>query len=179
MTEADPTPIERDERTTPRWLRLPALALLAALATWFATSYSFALGASQPAWARPYPWVWWFASWEMFTLRDPGAHLVKAEILVDGKWFPIDLEALFPTQWESGPRYARSSFFTNAPSMRVVADSTCRRLPEPPERVRYFRVTWDKTLGKPSKVPPKNAKRTLLLDHECGATVNRPKGVRF
>ncbi len=171
--------VERDARTTPRWLRLPALGLLGLVATWFLLSYSFALGAPKPEWARPHPWVWWFASWEMFTLRDPGAHLVKGKALYDGKWVDIDLEALFPTKWESGPRYARSAFFKNPPSMRVVADSTCGRLERRPDRVRFEHVYWDKTLGQPSRVPPKDAKRNLLLDHRCGSPVRRPQGVRL
>lgn len=169
----------RDERTTPPALRLPALLLIALVVAWFGASYRFALGGAQPEWARPWPWAWWFANWEMFTMIDDYAAIVRAEALVDGEWRRVDLEALFPTRWESGPRYARSAFYNSPPFMAVLADSTCGRLPTRPTKVRFHRVSWKKTLGVSNRKPPKDAQKKLLLEWSCAREVERPGGVRF
>ncbi|MCA9491156.1 MAG: hypothetical protein KC621_14600 [Myxococcales bacterium] len=171
--------VDRDERTTPGWLRIPALLLLAFTATWFGLSYSFALNSQQPTWARPHPWVWWFANWEMFTMLDDYATVVRGEALYDGKWVPIDLEALFPTQWDSGPRYARSDFYRDSLRMRTFGEATCNRLDRKPEKVRYYRIVWKKELGVSSKPAPTGMRPRPLTEWTCGQRVHHPMGVRL
>lgn len=170
---------ERDERTTPRWLRIPALLLVALVAAWLALSYTFALQAEQPAWARPYPWVWWFANWEMFTMLDDTSSLVGGEALIDGEWRPIDLEALFPTRWESGPRYTRPAFYEVPQWMQVFGEATCDRLPRTPEKVRFYRVVWKRELGRSGRFPPRGTRHRPLSEWTCGGATLVPKGVRL
>lgn len=161
------------------WLRIPALLLVAFTATWFALAYSFSLNTPQPAWARSHPWVWWFANWEMFTLLDDYASVVQGEALYDGKWRPIDLEALFPTKWESGPRYTRSAFYGNPLWMSTFGEATCNRLERKPEKVRFFRIVWKKELGVSSRPAPTGMRHRPLTEWTCGQPVPQPKGVRL
>lgn len=165
--------------TTPPGRQLPILALLVALACYFFACYWPALEERQPAWVQEHPWVWWMGNWQMFTLLDTGQSLVVAERRVDGAWSAIELEALFPTRWESGPRYARSSFFNNPHNLAVLGAATCGRLPQRPERVRFFRLTWAKRLGRLDRVPPRKVKRRELLEWDCAQTVALPTGRRL
>ncbi len=158
-----------DSRTTRPALRIPVLLLLLALGAYNAWCWQNALGSGEPSLAR------WFATWQMFTLRDPGHSEVQAEALIGTEWRPIDLEALFPTRWESGPRYARSSFWKSTPRMRVLAASTCGRHPDHPARVRFSVEKWEKTLG--SLEQPKRKPRTqALLEWPCDRAVALPGG---
>ena len=152
---------------------------LGLLSAFFFGCYWPSLEDSQPAWIREHPWAWWFGSWQMFTLLDTGQSLVVAEQQVNGEWTKIPLEKLFPTRWESGPRYARSAFFDNRNNMAVLGAATCGRLPQRPERVRFFRLTWPKTLGEAHPRPPKKHKRRELLDWDCRDSVSLPKGRRL
>ena len=170
---------ERDARTTPPWLRAPAVGLIGLTALWFALSYGFALGGAQPAWARPWPWVWWFANWEMFTLLDDHASRVGAEAMYDGEWHNIHLEELFPSRWESGPRYDRPAFYNRKDYMAVLGDSTCGRLERKTDRLRFYRVTWKKTPGVATRREPKGTNRRYFFDWTCGQPAPRPQGVRL
>jgi hypothetical protein len=164
-----------DRRTTPRWLQPPALLLLLGLVAYFLTANRWALdSAGAPRWIRQNPAYTWFGGWKMFTELDRDASRVDAEILVAGEWKPIDLEALFPTQWESGPRYARSWFRNSTNAMRVLAHATCERAGRP-ERVRFTVTKWRKKLGRAAK-PPKDAKPKPILDWDCSDTVRLPTG---
>lgn len=158
-----------DSRTTPPALRIPILALLLALGVYNVWCWDNALGRGEPSLLR------WFATWQMFTTRDPGHSEVFAEAMVGAEWRPVDLDALFPTRWESGARYARSSFWKSTPRMRVLAASTCGRHPESPARVRFRVEKWDKTLG--SLEQPKRRLRTdELLEWSCDRDVKLPAG---
>jgi hypothetical protein len=158
-----------DIRTTPRALRLPVLLALAVLAVYFVDCWKNALGDGAPSLLR------FFATWQMFTLRDPSHAEVFGEAMVDGAWQPVDLEALFPTRWESGPRYARSSFYSSIGRMRVLAAATCKRLPTPPTRVRFRVERWPKTLGSVAQ-PKRNMKAQEIVDWECDRAVSLPNG---
>lgn len=158
-----------DTRTTRPALRIPVLALLFALGAYNVWCWQNALGSGEPSLAR------WFGTWQMFTLRDPGHSELYAEANVDGAWKEVDLEALFPTKWESGPRYARSSFWKSVPRMRVLAASTCSRHADHPTRVRFRVERWDKTRGQ--LLQPKRRLRTEeILDWPCEREVTLPPG---
>ena len=173
-----------DSRTTPRWLQLPGLLLLLLLSGYFLTAYSAALGKQTPGIVRSHPYLFWFGTWQMFTLLDLRHSVLEAEVQVAGsaEWAPLELETLFPYRWESGPRYARSSFWTNPSRLRVLAAATCGRLEAQQgvqaERVRFRAVRWGKTLGS-RKQPRRKAKTEDLLDWSCDRTVSLPDGRRL
>ena len=148
MLEAPPI----DRRTTPRWLQPVVIVFLVVLVCYFATANFWALRTdTAPRWIVRHPAYTWFGGWKMFTEIDPMASRIDAQIQVAGsdQWQPIDLEALFPTQWESGPRYARTWFRQNPQAMKVLASSTCHRLEaQKPERVRFTVTQWQKKLGR-------------------------------
>jgi hypothetical protein len=158
-----------DARTTPRMLRVPILLGLAVLAAYYVDCWRHALGNGEPDALR------FLATWQMFTLRDATHSEVFAEEEVDGAWGPVDLEALFPTRWESGPRYARSSFWKSPARMQVLAASTCGRSPDHPTKVRFHVERWPKTLGS-LKQPKKKMKREELVEWTCGRPVALPRG---
>ncbi|MDP2311587.1 MAG: hypothetical protein Q8P41_01675 [Pseudomonadota bacterium] len=158
-----------DARTTPPALRIPILACLLALGAYNVWCWQNALGSGEPSLPR------WFATWQMFTLRDPGHAELFGDVLVAGEWKPVELESLFPTRWESGPRYARSSFWKSIPRMRVLAASTCTRHPEHPTRVRFRVDRWDKTLGS-LKQPKRKLRTEDLLEWDCTRPAPLPAG---
>jgi hypothetical protein len=159
-----------DARTTPSWARLPVLALLALLTGYNVWCWSHALDESAPPSTSR-----WFATWQMFTLLDPGHSELVAEAEIDGQWQPVDLVALFPTKWESGPRYARSGFWENGARLRVLAAATCGRHPAHPTRVRFHSERWKKTLGQ-VKQPQRHLRKEDLLDWDCTKQVSLPRG---
>lgn len=165
-----------DARTTPRWLRLPVLVLLGVFATYNVWCWRNALHEGAPV-SEPHGFAEarWFATWQMFTLLDPGHSELVAEAEVNGTWEAVDLETLFPTRWESGPRYARSGFWENGARLRVLAAATCGRHPSHPTRVRFHSERWPKTLGK-MKQPKKKLRKEDLLDWDCAKTVRLPAG---
>jgi hypothetical protein len=169
-----------DRRTTPRWLQLPALLFLVLLVAYFGTANRWALDTKgAPKWIIQNPAYTWFGGWKMFTDYDPDAARVDAEVMTGGVWQPIDLEALFPTIWESGPRYARTWFRKSPSAMRVLAQSTCGRAASlHPERVRFTVTIWRKRLGELAK-PTKDAKTSEILDWDCSKKVPLPKGRRI
>lgn len=158
-----------DARTTRPALRIPILALLLALGSYNVWCWHNALGSGPASVLR------FFATWQMFTLRDPSHAAVYGDAMIAGTWQPVDLEALFPTRWESGQRYSRSSFWKSTSRMRVLAASTCTRHPDQPTRVRFRVERWAKTLGQVEQ--PKHKIRTEeILDWTCGSAVTLPKG---
>jgi len=165
----------RDARTTPRWLRVPALLFLAALVAYQGTAYHFALEKTAPAWLMRSPYTFWPATWQMFTFLDKRHSRVEVLAYVDGEWEERDLEALFPYRWESGPRYARSSFRKNRTRMRTLAQASCHRMEPRPEKVRFTVTRWTKTLGS-TEQPKKGAKAEPILDWDCEDRVRLPRG---
>lgn len=159
----------RDARTTPRWARPFVLGVLYALTLYFLCCFHYAMQEGGPWWVT-------FGSWQMFTTRGTRHGALEAEALVDGAWVPFDLETLFPTRWDSGPRYARSSFRASGNLVRTLADSACDRHPDKPARVRITDVTWSVTIGRREQ-PQKDAKRTVRVDWACAGTARRPGGV--
>ena len=164
-----------DTRTTPRSLQPLAVLAIAGLVVYFLTANRWALdNRDAPSWIRRNPAYTWFGGWKMFTELDTDASRVDAEIQVAGEWKPIDLEALFPTRWESGPRYARTWFRNSTNAMKVLAHATCERAGHP-DRVRFTVTTWRKKLGRVAK-PPEDAKKKPILDWDCSEEVSLPRG---
>ena len=172
-------PSERDARPTPRWLRVPVVLLCALLMGYFATAYTYALEKEAPDWLRRNPWSLWLGTWQMFTYIDRSSTIVEAEAQVDGEWVDIDLESLFPFRWESGPRYARSSFRRSGSRMAALGSATCSRLRTQDgieaERVRFRSIRWKKQKGL-SPQPRDKAKVQPILDWDCDRTARRPSG---
>lgn len=160
-----------DARTTPRWLRVPVLVGLAVVSLWFLACFHYALRPDMPRWVP-------FGLWQMFTRKGGPTHVdLEAEALRGGEWQVVDLPELFPTWWESGHRWdvgVRGVKYR----LRILADSTCRRMGEPAEKVRLYEVRWPVVIGEVEQ-PRSKAKRKLQLEHTCGAPVARPKGRRI
>ena len=115
------TPQSWDVRTTPPWARVPYLCFLALVTLYLVSCFHFALRERPPKWV-------WFGYWQMFSLYDRGSADLEAEMLVEGSWKPLDLPEVFPTRWESGYRYSRSSFRRSKGRVRVLAASACQRV---------------------------------------------------
>lgn len=174
---------------TPSRLRPLALVGLALLAGYYVACFREALGKPAPPapWARQWPWLGWFGSWDFFTRLDERVTIIGAEARYDGRWTRIPLEDLFPTRWDSGPRYhagyarerSSSPFFLDSERMKVLGAATCGRLPEPPTEVRFFQLTWKRRPGTASHDPPRNARRSELSRFVCGTPVHLPGGWRL
>jgi hypothetical protein len=155
-----------DVRTTPSMLRAPWLIFLAVVALYLASCFHYSLRSKYPSWV-------WFGLWQMFTLRDIGSADLRAEAQVGEEWIDISLPALFPTQWESGYRYSRSSFRKNKGRLRVLAASACGRHEDRPKRIRLHHVRWTKALGSLERL---KEREELVLDHRCSQAVKLPNG---
>ena len=158
---------------------MPSLLLCAFLAAYFGVAYTYALEKDIPGWLRSHPWSLWLGTWQMFTHIDPSFTIVHADARVDGEWRDIDLESLFPFQWESGPRYARTSFRRSRTRMRTLAQATCHRLNEQEgvetEAVRFTAERNAKTRG----VRPQPKRKTRiedLLEWDCSRSFPLPAG---
>ena len=161
----------QDARTTPPWLRVPVVIGLAAVSLWFVSCFHYALRPDMPRWVP-------FGLWQMFTRKGGGTHVdLEAEAYRDGEWHRVDLPELFPTTWESGHRWDVGVRGVKH-RLRVLADSTCRRLPEPAEKVRFWEVRWPVVVGQVEQPRTKERIRPQL-EHTCGDRVLRPKGRRI
>lgn len=160
-----------DQRTTPPWLRVPALLLLGLSFAYFGACYRHALGEAMPTWAYP-------GQWSMFTKKETWHHDVIAAAEVQGKPVEVDLLALFPSTWDSGPRYVRGPFRNNPVRMRILAYSICQRMVPRPTRVVVGESRWKARLGvSPSTRDGEEKKVTLEFD--CADNVPLPGGVRL
>jgi hypothetical protein len=159
-----------DVRTTPKWAQIPYLVFLALVVVYLSSCFHFALRERPPKWV-------WFGYWQMFSLYDRGSADLEAEVRFDDEWQPIDLTELFPTRWESGYRYSRSSFRRSKGRLRVLAGSVCLRAPRRPSMVRLHQVTWKKQLG--SFTERVDEQREKVLEHRCGTPVKLVGGRRL
>ncbi len=173
MSNSEPA---RDARTTPRWARIPVLLLLGCLFGYEYAAYHYALDAEKPGWLQRNPYALWPATWQMFTYLDRRHNRVDAEVLADsGEWVAIDLEEYFPYRWESGPRYARSSFRKSPTRMRTLAQATCHRIEPRPDKIRFKHTRWGKTLGSKTQ-PPRKEEVSTILTWDCEDHFRLPKG---
>lgn len=183
-TPTDPGP-SRDARTTPGWLRGPALALCLALSVLFFSAFLKCKDGVDGVWLNRYPWVHWMSNWSMFTPRNRWQKAVDIEYLVDGAWHPVDGGAYFPTRWESGFRWDRTSFRDSTFKMTTLGAAFCDRMAADPgspspERVRFIEVKWKKTLGTTDQARDAWVRYKLLRDHRCGDPApSGPKGFRL
>lgn len=168
-------------RTTHPALQVPVLLGLGMLAAYFIACYAFALesGRVPPRWLPPV--ALWMGNWQMFTLLDKGHSALAAEMGSEAAGFaPVDLDALFPYRWESGPRYARASFRRSRVHLEILGEATCGRLAargEPaPEAVRFVELRWKKRLGR-AKQPADHATRKELFTWRCGGAPRLPAAV--
>ena len=175
----------RDARTTPPWLRGPALALCLGLALLFGSAWYETLDDTPRTWIGRRPGLYWASNWSMFTNRNRKHRMLRASAryIEDGDWERVYLVQWFPARWESGLRFDRTSF-TNSPSrMRTLAAALCGRMAAHPEHaapheVRFTLVTWRKTLGSRQQPRKRRVRRRKLLEWECGRTPPRPPSGR-
>ena len=113
----------------------------------------------------------------MFSVYSSHSADLEAEILVAETWQSVDLTSLFPTRWESGYRYSRSSFRRSESRMKVLAASVCVRVPVRPELIRIHQTSWKMQPGSFDKRIEE--KREQLVEHRCGTPVQLPGGKRM
>jgi hypothetical protein len=122
----------------------------------------------QQVWTDRLTWWGAFGNWKMFTSESHTHIALEAEAQYETDFVPLDLERLFPSRWDSGPRYARSSFIGSRSRMRLLAAAACGRDPGHPERIRLYEVRWRATLGRLEQ-PRRKEKKKQILDWRCGA----------
>jgi hypothetical protein len=149
---------------------VPYLCFLGLVIVYLLSCFHFALRDRPPQWV-------WFGYWQMFSLYDRGSGDLEAEMLVNGEWQDLDLTEVFPTRWESGYRYSRSSFRRSKGRLKVLAGSSCVRVIPRPEMIRINQVTWKKELG--SFDVRLDEERETLMEHRCGLGVKLPGGKRL
>jgi hypothetical protein len=114
----------------------------------------------------------------MFTTRDRSHTVLEARARYEEGWQAVDLDAHFPSRWESGPRYIRKPFWRSRAYNKILAWSLCGRLERRPLAVEIERVEWRKTLGQVEQ-PRKDELRTRLIGWDCQETPELPKGRRL
>ena len=170
-----------EARTTPERLQIPGLIGMGLLAAYFLLCAAVALEKEYPPFIAEHPYSVWLGNWQMFTLLDRRHVMLEGQAKVDGQWEKIDLEALFPTRWESGPRYGRPSFPEDVDRMYVLAQATCRRLAAAgaePDELRFRQVRWEKVLGQASQ-PVQDPEGRGLISWRCSEEFVLPAGVRL
>jgi hypothetical protein len=157
-------------RTTPPALQLPTLVALALLAVYFMAAFTYAFDLEMPAWAK-------WGNWQMFSEGGNHNSALDAEVRIDGEWEPVDLTTLFPSRYESGPRY-RQLRNRPGPGLQVLADSACDRHPGHPTQIRLIDVRWPIVPGE-DPYARTGAVRHKILDWRCDKTAKRPGGVQW
>ena len=160
-----------DVRELPRWTRPFVFLLLTVVAAYQVegTMISVAPG-KLPGWTRlPYAYM---AAWDMFSGVGSRHHALVVEAEYGGVREPLDVEALFPTRWESGLRFERPSLY-HTPKFRRVAAAICGRAAaaapaRPPEAVVLTDVAWPRRPGRHPGKPGPKAEREELLHYTCG-----------
>jgi hypothetical protein len=143
------------------------VAGLSVVAAYFLACFHVAMAGSPPVWST-------FGNWQMFTVGSRTAGEVDADELIGGEWQPVDLLGLFPSQWDSGPRFGMA-FRKNGQRMRVLGVAICGRDPGHPEKVRLYDVSWAVKVGE-RRQRPENAPRKLVVEVTCGDHVPLPAG---
>ena len=118
----------------------------------------------------------WFGSWEMFTLKDDGAHAFEALAYTREGPQPVDLEALFPTEWESGSRFQRAAN-RQKPIADAVCHAICERHPDEPLAVELIELSWTRTPGVFEPDPPGRARRKTLVRWVCETPLAKPVAI--
>ncbi|MEC7946805.1 MAG: hypothetical protein VX265_04510 [Myxococcota bacterium] len=186
MSDARPDLVpERDARTTPGWLRAPALVFCIALGSLFFSAFLKCKDDFGAVWLDAYPWVHWMSNWSMFTPRNRWQKAVDIEFQSGGAWHPVDGMDYFPTRWESGFRWDRTSFRNSSVKMRTLGAAFCARMTADdaapvPDRVRFIEVKWRKTRGQLAQPRDRWVRYKLLHDHRCGdPPPSGPQGFRL
>ncbi len=167
-----------DARSTPGWLRVPGLFLLLAQLTIFGLGLVYAHGVvahTAPRWIMKVESIAYFGNWKMFTLVDKKQRDMDGYALYGDVWEPIDLPALFPARWESGPRYARKTIRRSGRHLSVLASATCGRLERTPERVKLVDIRWRSKLGQREQPRTGKVRETKLIEWQCE---RRPASVK-
>lgn len=151
-----------DLREDLRWLTL------AALAAYFVIAYRVALSdlgvAEPPATMRAAKTLTWLGRWRMFTeLRDHHV-ILEAEALQAGRWAPVDLSAIFPSQRDEGPGHQRDDLYRSPRRLDQLGAALCLR--SGAEAVRFAVHRYPKTLGSRAQ-PAQGATVEPLGDRRC------------
>ena len=62
--------------------------------------------------------------------------------------------------------------FRSTSRLEVIGEDICVRLSTRPQRLRFTKITWPKTVGQVDQ-PRTNATRTELLTYTCGTKARR------
>ena len=153
---------------SPRRTFLSAV-FLACAAIYFGACYRCALADELPTWAV-------LGQWSMFTEKEVWHHDLYATAMFGTREAPVDLTALFPSQWDSGPRYVRGPFRNNPDRLKILAHSVCGRMDPSPNRVAIGEIRWPAHPGV-SPLQRDDGERRPLIEVGCAARVRLPAGV--
>ena len=168
-------------RTTSERLQVPGLLAMGLLAAYFFLCFVMALEEEYPPLIAEHPYSVWLGNWQMFTLLDRRHVMLEGQVRTGDQWEEIALESLFPTRWESGPRYGRRSFPEDVDRMYVLAQATCRRLAaagSSPDEVRFRQIRWAKVVGQ-SDQSIQDPEGRGLISWRCSEEYALPGGVRL
>ena len=160
-----------DSRTTPPGQRPLVLFALASAIAFFAWCYvaNFMRGGSD--WAT-------LGQWSMFTEADPWHHDLVATAYYGKESAELDLAALFPSQWDSGPRYVRGPFRNDEDRLSVLIYSACQRARPTPTAILIEDERWRALPGRPAE-PREGSERRKVLRQSCASDVDLPRGERL
>lgn len=158
-----------DVATTPKRLQGLGLLVLGGVILYFLAGFHMIFRDRVPPWTA-------LSYWSMFTVGSWGNSELTAEGVFGKERRPIDLPALFPTKWESGYRYSRSSFKGNKTLLGMLGGATCHRHPDAPDRVIFTKTRWTKVLGSNERKDPVPEQ---MLDWDCKNSVRQPGGRRL
>jgi hypothetical protein len=120
------------------------------------------------------PWIE-LGKWTMFTNFARYHYEITSEASIDGVWKKVDMLELFPSIWDSGPRYHRSVVWKSSKRLKMLAASICARTDGPVTKVRIYREYWPIILG----VPASNrefTKKKRIISWKCEKPFLSPGG---
>ena len=160
---------DEDRKTTPKRWQGRLLFLWYALFVYFLACGHFAMNTDvRPGWT-------YLGGFHMFTTKRRTNYQVTGDAFIQGRWEPIDLEAMYPTRWESGHRYQRGPFRRSKTRMATLAASTCKRHDKNPQAVRFFQSSWRRQLGTTDQ-SVRDPKVKNLVTWRCGTPFTLPNG---
>lgn len=161
--------LEPDARTTSPKHRALVLVVLVGAFVYFGACYVAVWGTSLPVWAYP-------GQWSMFTKKETWHHDVVATAHYGVGREKVNLQALFPSTWDSGPRYIRGAFRNDPAKVRVLAHSVCQRMTPMPDSVSISETRWRARIGVSADRRREEQQRPLT-EHACSEKVNLPAGM--
>ena len=163
------TPIT-DIKTTPRWMQPIALFMVLAFAAYFLIAFWPPYGMKTPPWVS-------FGRWRMFTSKVTTHVGIEVRAIASPGAPPtkVDVDAMFPYRWGSGPRHQYPWFRKRGSALRMLSEATCKRIEPTPYQMTVVEQRWRMTPGRYVQ-PKRKVKEKVLLNWRCGSPLRMPPG---